>query len=230
MKLRMIIAALIATTSGASAADLLAKASPPVVPPFSWTGFYIGGHLGGGWSSFRGSDPATGMVDPDSVHGNGILGGGEIGYNFQTGPWALGIEGEASWSDVKISQSDPFGGIGLNLTVKNDYVATVGGRLGYAFDRWMVYGKGGAAWTRDKVDVADGLGGTATGRFSRTGWMAGVGVEYAFADHWSAKLEYNYLKFGDQLETLTTTGGLAATPSNVELDMQTVKAGINYRF
>lgn len=104
------------------------------------------------------------------------------------------------------------------------------GRIGYAFDRVLVYGKGGAAWTRDKLDANDGIGGVATGRFNRTGWMASAGVEFALLRNWSLKLEYDYLRFGQLTEIPTVAGGLGVTPAAVKLDMQTVLLGFNYRF
>ena len=74
------------------------------------------------------------------------------------------------------------------------------------------------------------LGATATGSVDRTGWLLGVGLEYAFMGNWSAKIEYNYMDLGSKAVTLTTTGGLAATAANVDLTVQTIKAGVNYRF
>ena len=74
--------------------------------------------------------------------------------------------------------------------------AMAAARLGYAFDRWLVYAKGGAAWTREKWNVNDGVGGAITGNFDRTGWIVGAGVEWAMFGNWSAKVEYNYLNFG----------------------------------
>src|SRR5690348_5849839 len=119
-------------------------------PAFSWTGFYIGPHIGYGWSRFSG--------DGDSRTGKGWLGGVQGGYNYQIGQFVLGIEGEYSWADVKYD-TPLFGG---TLTIKNDYFATAAARIGYAFDRSLVYAKIGGAWTRDKWDANDGTGGTAT--------------------------------------------------------------------
>jgi len=193
------------------------------VPTFSWSGLYLGVHGGYGWTRWTG----TGALGTDSVNGNGWLAGGQIGYNYQTGRFVLGIEGDYSWANVK-HETALFAG---NLTLKNDYFATVTGRVGYAFDNILVYGKGGVAWTRDKWDATDGLGGTATGDFNRQGWVIGAGVEYAFWGNVSAKIEYNYLWFKSISETLTTTGGLvvAGTP-DVKQQTHLVKVGLNYRF
>jgi outer membrane immunogenic protein len=90
--------------------------------------------------------------------------------------------------------------------------------------------KAGAAWTRYKWEfTAPGVG-TAAATENRTGWMLGAGFEYAIAGSLSAKIEYNYLNFGERTETLTTTGGLVALPASVALDVHVVKLGLNHRF
>lgn len=198
---------------------------------FSWTGLYIGGQVGGGWNRASGMDPTMPADGWASERGSGFLAGGQLGFNYQIGSVVLGAEGSYAWSGVKISDGGPFaGGAGLTVVDKNDYIATAAGRVGYAFDRVLVFGKGGAAWTRDKLDANDGIGGTGSGSFNRTGWVAGAGVEYAFLQNWSVKLEYNYLGFGPVNELPTTAGGLGVTPAVVKLDIQTVLLGVNFRF
>ncbi len=223
-------AALATSLAPALAADMSAPApvytkAPVVAPIYNWTGLYLGAHGGYGWGRFDSVD-LTGLVGNDTQTTNGAVAGGQIGYNYQIGQWVLGIEGTYAWSDVK--QDATF--VGGTVALKNDYIATVAGRVGYAFDRILLYGKGGAAWTRDKVDASDGLGGTGTGRFNRTGFVAGGGVEYAFWDKWSARVEYNYLGFASQIETPTSTGGLVATTADVKLNISTLTFGVNYRF
>lgn len=206
--------------TAAAAADFPRKAPPymPIAPVFTWTGFYIGAHGGWGWANWSGDGASGG--------GDGWLAGAQIGYNYQFGSYVAGIEGEFSFADVK-HEEDLFAG---SITLKNDYYATVAGRLGYAFDRVLLYGKGGVAFTRDKIDADDGLGGTATGRFDRIGWLIGGGVEYAMWNNISVKAEYNYLSFGSKREELDTAGGLAATTANVKENVHLVKVGVNYRF
>ena len=119
------------------------------------------------------------------------------------------------------------GGLGT-ISVKNDYIATAAGRAGYAFDRALLYGKGGVAFTRDVADATDGIGGSSTGRFSRTGYVVGGGLEYVFLNNWSARVEYNYLGFGSQLERPTSAGGLVVTPMKVKDNISTVTFGVNY--
>jgi outer membrane immunogenic protein len=223
---------LLAATTPALAADFeTLPIRPPVATAFSWTGFYIGGHFGGGWSNFSGMDPTLPADGWTSVRGSGFVAGGQLGFNYQIGNVLLGAEGSYAWSGIKISDSGPFaGGAGLTVVDKNDHVATAAGRVGYAFDRVLVFGKGGAAWSRDRLDANDGIGGTASGSFNRTGWVAGAGVEYALLQNWSIKFEYDFLRFGQINELPTTTGGLGATPAVVKLDMQLALFGLNYRF
>ena len=230
------VLALTCLSTGALAADLesapVTKAyAPAVAAVYNWTGFYLGAEVGGGWSRFSAVDPTMPAAGSTTANASGVLAGGLAGFNYQIGNVVLGLEGSYDWSGISISQSGAFGGGGgFSATVKNDYVATAAARVGYAFDRVLFYGKGGAAWTRDKVDASDGLGGTGTGRFNRVGWLAGAGVEYAFLQNWSVKLEYDYMRFGQLNETPTTTGGLGASSALVKLDMQKLLFGVNYRF
>jgi outer membrane immunogenic protein len=198
----------------ASAADLgrpVYKApAPAVVAAYNWSGFYLGGHVGGAWSQEDLS--AVGLVgttDPD-----GFIGGVQAGYNWQADRWVFGIEGDWSWSGADGSTA-----VGL-ITSDQNWYATLTGRLGYAWDNWMWYVKGGAAW----VDAEYGFGAFGTVSDTRVGWTIGTGVEWALAPQWSAKLEYNYLDFGKD------TYNLGGTPFDVDTQVHLVKAGINYRF
>lgn len=205
------------------------KAPPPLlspVPVYNWTGLYVGGHVGYGWSNFSGTDP-TGTA---SEQAKGWLAGVTVGYNYQINSFVIGVEGDYSWAKVERKISDPLGLGGGEAKLTNDYFATAAIRLGYAVDRLLIYGKGGVAWTRDKYDITDGAGGFANGTFGRTGWMLGAGLEYAVWGNWSTKIEYNYLKFKSIDETLNTGGGLTATTASVSLTSHLLKFGVNYRF
>jgi outer membrane immunogenic protein len=233
----LLLIASVAAVSPAWAADLPAQApvmvptyKAPVVAPFSWTGFYVGAHAGYGWSSFSGTDSTDGTTT--TTDAKGALGGGQIGFNYQMGAVVLGVEGDFAASGVKVDASspDPFPGLSLTGTLKNDWFGTAAGRFGWALDHTLFYGKGGAAWTRDKIDISAADGSTATGSFMRSGWMAGAGVEYAFTSNVTAKLEYNYLDFGAINEQPTTTGALMVDSASVKLHTSIVKIGINYLF
>jgi len=216
-------AGLLLGAEAASAADLgrpVYKAPPPaVVAAYNWSGFYIGGHLGGAWSSEEVTDfgavPAlTGSPDPD-----GFIGGAQVGFNWQADRWVFGIEGDwsASGVDGAATLDGPF-------TSETSWYATLTGRIGYAWDNWMWYVKGGAAW----ADIEYGYNTFGTVSDTRVGWTVGTGIEWALAPQWSAKLEYNYLDFGKDTYTFTDAIG----PFTVDADTQVhmVKAGINYRF
>ncbi len=211
----------------AQAADIrIPHKAPAYIQTFyNWTGFYLGGHLGYGSGDFSGTDTFTGAIT-GSANATGLIYGGQVGFNYQIGSWVFGIEGDFTFGDVKWDEN--FLGL-ATAEIKIDQIYDVAGRIGYAFDRTLIYGKFGGAWTQEKYNF-NVLGGTATGTVNRSGWLAGVGIEYAFAGNWSAKLEYNYMDLGSKLVTLTTTGGLAVTPANVDLTVQTVKLGVNYRF
>src|SRR5205823_1177127 len=133
------------------------KALPPSPPVFSWTGFYVGVHGGSGWGTKEWDEIATpalvGFNEADSSHPvNGILGGGQIGFNYQVG-WAVwGAEIQASAADIKGK-----GNCGIvaefNCASKVDGLATFAGRFGAAFDHTLVYVKGGGAWADDKLNL-----------------------------------------------------------------------------
>jgi outer membrane immunogenic protein len=169
------------------------------------------------------------------VTASGGVVGGQIGGNYQISNFVVGLEGTGAWSSVTLNAGGPFGGgAGFNLSLKNDYIATVAGRFGVAFDRVLLYAKGGAAFTRDKYSANNGLAGalagSANGSFNRTGWLAGGGVEWMFMPNWSVRAEYNYLGFGSITEQPVTTGNLVASPANVKLNIQTGTVGVNYHF
>jgi len=231
-------AMLFALGTPALSADLAARAPASVVTPppvFSWTGFYVGAHGGGGWSEWSGMDPTAPADGWSSVNASGGVAGGQVGGNYQISNFVIGLEGTYAWSGITLNDNSPFaGGAGFTLTLKNDYLATAAGRIGVAFDRVLLYGKGGAAFTRDKYTgnngLAGALAGATSGSFDRTGWLAGAGVEWMFLPHWSVKGEYNYMRFGSLTEQPSTTGNLAASPAIVRLDIQTATVGVNYHF
>ena len=169
------------------------KAAPPafVHAYYNWTGWYIGGHVGYGWADL--SNPILGGA---GFSPSGMTYGLQGGFNYQMGSWVFGIEGEYSWADLKDTQ----GVVGVALRRSQDRPAstTSAGRIGYAFDRTMIYGKFGYAWTQEEYNFT-ALGGTATGGVDRNGWVIGAGIEYAFAGNWTAKLEYNYFDMGSKL-------------------------------
>jgi outer membrane immunogenic protein len=218
-----------ATTAGAADLPKPFPVAPVASAPaaiYAWTGFYIGGHVGAGVSRSSWSDPLTGGNDTFSSAA-GFLGGGQVGANYQ---WnrvlVLGVEADFNWAGVKGSGTDSLGDA---LSADTRWTSTVAGRVGAAFDRLLVYGKGGAAFARDRNSFTDLAGNSASRAFNRAGWTAGVGLEYGITRNWSAKIEYDYLSFGAQplsLSTVTPT----TFASSAGLNIQEVKAGINFRF
>ena len=192
----------------AFAADVGTKApayrAPPLAPVFSWTGLYVGVHGGYGSSDSQGLDLKGGF------------GGGQVGYNYQINNFVWGIEGDIAGADI--SETDTFGP--LSVKVSFDTLASLRGRFGVAYGNALFYGTAGAGWGHFKVS-ASAFGLTASDSVTLSGWTAGAGIEYAFLPNWSAKVEYLHYGFGSENFVGLPTGNL---------DVDTIKAGINYRF
>lgn len=237
---RLIFAGLLASVGAipAAAADMPLKAPARLAEPaFSWSGLYLGAHVGGAWGTVESqlNDPKSDAFLPLSSHGvNGFVGGGQVGFNIQVNPWlVIGIEGDASWTDVKGTAPCL---VVFACSTKVDWMATATGRLGFARDRLMVYVKGGGAWAESKHSLVLGLSPdsfSADASKTRMGWTVGTGVEYAFSGNWSAKVEYNFMDFGsDTLGSTLHSGTKSAPGPDVDINQQihVVKFGLNYRF
>ena len=121
-----------------------AKAPAYIAPIYNWTGFYVGINGGGGWGGSEFSAPfSTGSFDT-----SGGLVGGTIGYNWQMNQFVFGLEGDIDWSNIRGSAACA----GTTCEARNDWLSTVRGRFGYAFDRFMPYVTGGAAFGNIKTD------------------------------------------------------------------------------
>ncbi len=239
MTLRRYVGGLAAATGtalcicAAAAADLPpAPARPPTAPVayapeaiYNWTGFYVGGHLGGGFANSSWSDPFTGANNTFNS-GAGFLGGGQVGANLQLNRLVLGVEGDFSRTGLNGAGTDSLGDT-INTNTK--WTSTVTGRVGAAFDRLLIYGKGGVAFAQDQSSFTDLFGNSASSTFLRTGWTAGAGIEYALSKNWSVKIEYDYLSFGPQALNFATPTTPLYT-SNGSLNVQEIKAGLNFRF
>jgi outer membrane immunogenic protein len=215
MKRLGIISVAVASLAGAAAnaADLPVKAPSaqpaPAFLPFTWTGAYAGANGGYGWTTSGGVDATGGF------------GGGQIGYNFQTGNLVLGIEGDLAGADV--SQTIPGFGLPFTTTFTNDALASLRGRAGVAYGSWLFYGTAGAGWAHEKIS-GNILGVPFAGNQWVTGWTAGAGVEWAFAPNWSTKFEY--LHYGPG----TAPNPFGTPVPNGKVDIDTLKIGINYLF
>jgi outer membrane immunogenic protein len=189
---------------------------------------------------------------PTSIGSGGWLAGGQIGGNYQIESWVIGIEADASWASFNGSSTcaanlgpPPVTALTASCTTKLDSLGTAAVRLGWAFDHLLLYGKGGAAWTNNSHQVTFNIpaGLTTAGGVPlpaglllmstnelRWGWMAGIGVEWAFTDNWSAKIEYNYMDLGADALQFTEKTGLVYMNANLRERLNVVKLGVNYRF
>jgi outer membrane immunogenic protein len=232
----------------ASAADLpprpaplpapIARAPVFVEPAFTWTGCYIGAHGGYAWGQTKHTNNTNGSSGHDDL--NGGLAGGQLGCNYQTGAFVIGLEGDASWASLSGSgpradiSSAPLAQPGV-VHSKIDALGTIAARLGFAIDRTLLYIKGGGAFAVEKHWATLDLTGETlftTDRYTRWGWMAGAGIEYAFTPNWSVKAEYNYMDLGKKSPEFCTaaTGANCNAPTSISQNLHVVKAGVNFRF
>ena len=248
------------------------KAPTMVAAAYNWTGFYVGVDAGGAWErdsgttnffqTFAGIAPF--LIDnpqTNSFRSASFIGGVHAGYNWQMSKWVLGIEADWDWTNPKNSfcrQTDvqslpcadaPPGRGFLTLNEKTQWLASARGRVGYAWDRFMIYGTGGVAW--GKIDtsinancVLGGCGASVTllnitGNFSDTkvGWVAGAGVEAMLDANWIVRAEYLHYDLGNVTDTFgfngISPGGLPEPQSATwsrRFTYDTVRAGLSYKF
>src|ERR1700732_2392343 len=219
-------AAIIALAAPAFAADMPARTytkapvytAPEVV--YNWTGFYIGGHLGGACAGNNGLQGGGGR----------FLGGVQGGFDYQFATnWVIGAEAQYSWLGGNSGGGAVFPG-GTLVTGNTDQLGSATARLGYAFGPTLLYAKGGYAW-RGNNNLGVSVGGlpaafTTSGN-PRDGYTVGAGLEYLFTPNWSVKGEYQYYNFGN---TTFTAGPAPIIGARFRDEEHTVKLGINYRF
>ncbi|HEY7248087.1 MAG TPA: outer membrane beta-barrel protein [Xanthobacteraceae bacterium] len=253
-KVLLVGAALAGLAAGqANAADLarptpVYRAPPPPVTYFTWTGCYIGGNGGWLWARKDWSNdvaiPALGAFPPapagasfSSHDVNGGVGGVQGGCNYQVSNWVFGIQGDYDWSGASGSNNNVLFPFVAQSNIRS--LASVTGRVGYAWARFLLYAKGGGAWSRDEYSMtATALvpGFTvATASETRSGWTVGIGGEYAFLDWLTGFAEYDYYGFGTNQNTFGPCGvivcGAATTlPVDVKENVNVFKAGLNFKF
>ena len=239
--------ALAATTLPTSAADLGARpiTKAPIAAPvalYNWSGFYIGGHVGGLFADKDWTDVT--VPGFPIVLGNhspsGVAGCGQVGFNWQTGAWVFGVEGQFSWTNADDEHAcvAPLGIVLAVCRTEMNWVATAAGRIGYAFNNVLLYAKGGGAWTDEDFFIAPSALGTGlvattvlANSHTRSGWMVGGGIEWGFTPNWSAKIEYNFMDFGTQRTAFVDpVPAFGTTLVDIDQQVHLVKAGINYRF
>jgi outer membrane immunogenic protein len=198
--------ALLGLATGAVAADLPSRRAPaPIIaaaPLFTWTGFYVGVNAGYGWSND--DFDAVDLADEDDD--GGFVGGAQVGYNYQIGSFVVGLEGDIQYADFGADGTFDFDGDGVfdDDFDSSDWFGTVRARAGVAFDRALIYATGGFAFADDA-----------------TGWTVGGGVEYAFTNNLSAKIEGLYVNLDNDDDFPGFDG---------ETDFGVVRAGLNFRF
>jgi outer membrane immunogenic protein len=219
----------------ASAADMPVKAQPmaPVAAPYSWTGCFVGGHVGGLWATKDWTVRTGGLNSADGGDSiNSLLGGAQLGCDYQfSNRFVIGIQGDYAWADAHNSHTDL-----LNATISDGSrvkaLASVTGRVGYTWDRFLGYVRGGGAWVRDDYNgtiIATGAAFDSANE-TRGGWTVGVGGEYAFTNNISAFVEYDYYGFGTRQLTFLNPAGAVTDLIDIRQRVSVVKAGLNYRF
>src|SRR6266540_1644075 len=252
-KLLITTAAIVAALASGSAfaADLgrpVVKA--PVVAPvpyYNWSGFYIGGHIGGGWADPHYTNLVNTTAFGDLSPGNrfshdasGILGGGQVGFNWQTGNIVFGLEASFSGADINGTFNNTVFGAAddvFTTRIRSLFLGT--GRIGVAWNNWLLYATGGYAGADVRARVSDTVGlfqGSGSDSQWLSGWTVGAGAEFGFTPNWSLALQYNYVKLENSNFELAGTVtppvcfGACSYLFRVNTDMHIATARLNYRF
>lgn len=231
------------TPPGAAGSATIVKAPVAAATPMNWTGIYVGGQLGGGASDDRWSDPFGTTKTPsggtnipgfgDKIHSTGPLAGGEFNANWQTGQWVLGVQADANWADIR-GENTCFSGIGgIDCQRIVDAVSTVAGRVGYAWNRSLLYAKAGGAWAETTYSLNGNTNilhlGTGSTNATSSGWVAGAGIEYAITNKWTTMFEYNHIGLDSVTVPFPTVALVKAQNIGVSQSFDVVKLGLNYK-
>ena len=241
--MRSVVLLTAAAASGAAvAADLSlvpfykAATAPSARAAYDWNGFYLGGHIGGAWDHRDATifDSATGAaLVSGSTNAQSLTGGAQLGLNYMLSRnWMIGIEADISAANM---QSTAVGAAVFgSRTNKIDDFGTLRGRVGYAWNNVLIYGTGGFAWAHETLDRTQQIGtvnlatpGTAESASNiGTGWAAGAGIEYGLTPNWTARVEYLHLGISPESFQFP----LAGQRIDSDLNIDVVRAGVNYRF
>jgi outer membrane immunogenic protein len=234
---KTLVAATLATLVGvagtANAADIYAPSASGykdvvVVAP-TWTGFYLGAHVGGAWSNIDITDytAAGGIFSTGSFSGSAVIGGGQLGYNWQRDAFVLGVEADLGGVGNLGSVDRPdLAALHPHYQTDGSFIGDITGRVGYAVGSALFYAKGGGAflngdWKVDYLAVNDFYSAKGT----LWGWTVGGGIEYQVTPVWSVKAEYQYIGFNDVTVPTPREGGYGRFSN---LDLNTFTVGVNY--
>jgi opacity protein-like surface antigen len=225
--------ALLAASSTAFAADLVRPAPAPapfVMPVYNWTGFYIGANLGGAWANGTLTDNLTG-ASFSGTH-SGVLGGGTLGYNWQISPsFVIGFEGTFDGTSIGNTSNIvtvPILGTptAIQGSIGTNWVATLAARFGVAVNNVLYYAKGGGGWADNSASLTI-PGASVSVSNTRSGWLAGGGIEYGLSPNWTIKAEYDYLG----LSNWSNSGPLSPVDTfSISRGINMFTVGVNFKF
>jgi len=213
---------------------------PVALPVYNWSGIYVCINGGWGWGNGKWTANTTTGAFSANANDNGGIVGATLGGNYQIGAFVFGVEGDWDYSAINTGTTSTICVVSSNCQTGNNWLFTLRGRAGWAVDRVLFYGTGGGAFG----NVQTVLNGATTTR-TQTGWTAGVGAEWAFAQNWTAKLEYLYVNLGNGSVsgTCPVSGGVAVLPNcpavagagtpfsvSVGLTENLLRAGVNFKF
>jgi outer membrane immunogenic protein len=223
---------------GPQRSDADSYATPEVLPPHTWGGFYLGANLGGAWGSTTAySNGSTAANDYWSAAPSGFTGGIQLGYNWQVGPLLYGLEGDLGELGLAGSATNSFVPFIYNTSTSTDmdFYLTLRGRLGILFNQWLIYGTAGYIGADTTVSVVNActfppcsVDVNAQNESFRNGWTIGGGFETAFSGQWSVKVEYLYYDFGSVNVSGVSNGNTYSW--TLDTDGSLVRAGLNYQF
>ena len=215
------------SSSASLAADLRRPPPPPVMAPvavplaYNWSGFYVGAHGGGAWGNHCFDNLA---VDAGCHDGSGWVGGGQVGFNWQSGQWVFGLEFSGSAVGLDGNHNHPILGR-FESDVGGLFLFT--GKLGIAWSNVLAYVTGGGAWVHTSHTLTAPLLGSATVDADRWGWTIGGGLEFGFAQNWSLALQYNLIHLDERSTNFTVQNPITV---NIDQKVNLATARLNYRF
>jgi len=197
----------------------------PYVAFYDWTGFYLGANVGYGWTRGSGNMALAGIPGTFSGSGDGLLGGLQAGYNWQSGAFVLGLETDIQASGGRGDINAVAGPLAATGSAKMPYFGTIRGRLGYAADNWLLYVTGGGLYGKSTLDGTVSTFGPFSSSATYWSYVVGGGVEMALWSRWSAKLEYLYAGTPSNVPAPPAASSVSGSGST-----HILRTGVNYRF